>query len=70
VDRHARQHDATRCSLGNQFDIFNILVEDRPKVVGFHDPYDYLRPGLATCSLKDPQSREVPEGKHKARCGH
>jgi hypothetical protein len=57
-------------ALQRQFDIFNIAVEDRPKVVGFHDPYDYLRPGLATYSLKDPQWREVPDGKHKGRCGH
>jgi hypothetical protein len=56
-------------ALQRQFDIFAMAPEDRPVVLGYHDPYDYLRPGLATYSLKDPQWRVVPEGKRKARCG-
>lgn len=57
-------------ALQRQFDIFSIPADERPIVVGFHDPYDYLRPGLATYSLKDPQWKEVPDGKRKGRCGH
>jgi hypothetical protein len=57
-------------ALQRQFDIFGIPVDDRPQVVGFHDPYDYLRPGLATYSLNDPQWKEVPDGKRQGRCGH
>lgn len=57
-------------ALKRQFEIFNIPADEQPDVVGFHDPYDYLRPGLATYSLKDPQWNAVPAGKHQARsCG-
>lgn len=56
-------------ALQRQFEIFNIPADERPVIPGFHDPYDYLRPGLATYSLNDPQWKEVPDGKRKARCG-
>jgi hypothetical protein len=57
-------------ALQRQFEIFNIPEDERPVVPGFHDPYDYLRPGLATFSLRDPQWKEVPDGKRRARsCG-
>jgi Metallo-beta-lactamase superfamily len=56
-------------ALQRQFAIFNIPVDQRPVVVGMHDPYDYVRPGLGTYSLKDPQWKAVPQGKRQGRCG-
>jgi len=55
-------------ALQRQFDIFGIPVADRPVVAGFDDPYDYVRPGLATFSWKDKQWRETPEGKTSVSC--
>lgn len=56
-------------ALERQFDIFNIPLDTRPVIVGLHDPYDYLRPGLGTFSLNDRQWDDVPAGKRQARCG-
>jgi hypothetical protein len=35
---------------------------------GFHDPYDYLRPGLATFEWKSKAWDAVPEGKKAVHC--
>jgi hypothetical protein len=55
-------------ALQRQFVIFGIPEAERPDVPGFHDPYDYLRPGLATFSLKDKRWKEVPAGKSARKC--
>jgi hypothetical protein len=57
-----------RRALQSQFDVFNIPAAERPDVRGFHDPYDYLRPGLATFDLENKLWRETPAGKSSARC--
>jgi hypothetical protein len=41
---------------------------DRPEVRGFHDPYDYLRPGLATFEWKNKAWSVGTPGKHSMRC--
>jgi hypothetical protein len=55
-------------ALQREFDIFGIPVATRPDVRGFHDPYDYLRPGLATFEWKNKAWSVVPAGKQSARC--
>lgn len=55
-------------ALLRQFDIFNIPATERPVIPGFHDPYDYLRPGLATFEWKSKRWDAVPAGKRAARC--
>lgn len=39
-------------AINRQFDIFNVPVSARPEILGLHDPYDYLRPGLMTYDYK------------------
>ncbi len=55
-------------ALQRQFDIFAIPLAERPEIPGFHDPYDYLRPGLATFLWKSDRWDDVPSGKRSARC--
>jgi len=55
-------------ALQRQFDIFGIPESDQPEVGGMHDPYDYLRPRLATFEWKNPRWREAPEGKNSVKC--
>ena len=55
-------------ALVKQFDVFNIPVEERPEIRGLHDPYDYLRPGLATFEWKSRAWRETPAGKASPTC--
>lgn len=55
-------------ALERQFDIFAIPQADRPQIPGFHDPYDYLRPGLATFLWKSKRWDQVPAGKRAERC--
>jgi hypothetical protein len=55
-------------ALKRQFEIFGIPEEQRPEIRGFHDPYDYLRPGLATFEWQDKVWRETPAGKSSDRC--
>lgn len=55
-------------ALKRQFDIMGLPEEAQPEVRGFHDPYDYLRPGLATFEWKDKIWRETPAGKVGVRC--
>ena len=55
-------------ALVKQFDVFNIPVEERPEIRGLHDPYDYLRPGLATFEWKSRVWRETPPGKASPTC--
>lgn len=60
-------HKALRAQLG----VFGVTPEQMPVVAGYDDPYDYLRPGLATFDVKDKRWREVPAGKRAVRCtGH
>ena len=44
-------------------------LEFRPEIRGFHDPYDYVRPGLATFEWKDDywKGSQVPN-RASARC--
>lgn len=55
-------------ALQRQLEIFGIPEEERPEIRGFHDPYDYLRPGLATFEWRDRVWREKPDGKTSYRC--
>jgi hypothetical protein len=55
-------------ALQRQFEIFGIPDDERPEVRGYHDPYDYLRPGLATFEWRDRIWRAKPEGKSSYRC--
>ena len=55
-------------ALQRQFDIFNMPDAERPVIGGFHDPYDYLRPGLATFEWKSKAWDAVPEGKEAVHC--
>lgn len=55
-------------ALLKQFDIFGIPPALRPEIPGFHDPYDYLRPGLATFQWKSDRWDAAPEGKRVERC--
>lgn len=55
-------------ALLRQFDIFSIPAAERPEIPGFHDPYDYLRPGLATFQWKSDRWDDVPAGKRSERC--
>lgn len=55
-------------ALQRQFDIFAIPEDQQPVIGGYHDPYDYLRPGLATFEWKDTRWRLVPAGKMASRC--
>ena len=55
-------------TLQRQLEIFGIPEEERPEIRGFHDPYDYLRPGLATFEWRDRVWREKPDGKSSYRC--
>ena len=55
-------------ALERQFDIFGIPAAERPEMPGFHDPYDYLRPGLATFEWKSKRWEARPAGKAPASC--
>lgn len=55
-------------ALERQFDIFGIPSAERPEMPGFHDPYDYLRPGLATFEWKSKRWDARPAGKAPATC--
>ena len=55
-------------ALLKQFDTFGIPAAERPEIPGFHDPYDYLRPGLSTFQWKSARWDEVPAGKRAERC--
>ena len=55
-------------AIERQFDIFGIPKADRPSIPGLHDPYDYLRPGLATFDWKSKRWDAVPAGKQASRC--
>ena len=55
-------------ALQRQFDIFAIPDTERPVIGGFHDPYAYLRPGLATFEWKSKAWDAVPEGKKAVHC--
>ena len=55
-------------ALQRQFDIFAIPDDERPEIGGFHDPYDYLRPRLATFEWKNKRWSETPDGKTSATC--
>jgi hypothetical protein len=55
-------------ALQREFDIFGMTGADRPEVRGFHDPYDYLRPGLATFEWKNKAWSVGTAGKHSVRC--
>jgi hypothetical protein len=55
-------------ALQRQFEIFGIPEEERPEIRGFHDPYDYLRHGLATFEWRDRVWRDKPDGKSSYRC--
>ena len=56
-------------AIQRQFDIFNIPVDARPEIRGFHDPYDYVRPLLATYDYKDPAWRDMKKGsRHSGYC--
>lgn len=54
-------------ALLRQFEIFG-FGRSRPEIPGFHDPYDYLRPGLATFEWKSRRWDQVPAGKTAAPC--
>lgn len=54
-------------ALERQFEIIG-MTRTRPQMPGFHDPYDYLRPGLATFDWKSPRWNTVPAGKLSAPC--
>jgi hypothetical protein len=55
-------------ALQRQFDIFGIPESEQPEIGGMHDPYDYLRPRLATFEWKNPHWRETPAGKNSVKC--
>ena len=55
-------------ALERQFEIFGIPEEERPEIRGFHDPYDYLRHGLATFEWRDRVWRDKPDGKSGYWC--
>jgi hypothetical protein len=55
-------------ALLKQLAIFGVPPEARPAIPGFHDPYDYVRPGLATFEWKSARWDEVPAGKSAAQC--
>ena len=55
-------------ALQRQLDIFWIPEAAQPVVGGMHDPYDYVRPGLATFEWKDKRWTEVPAGKTADKC--
>ena len=55
-------------ALVRQFDIFGIPEDLRPEIRGMNDPYDYLRPGLATFNDKAKTGREHPSGKANPTC--
>jgi hypothetical protein len=55
-------------ALQSQLDVLGVPPDDRPDIRGFHDPYDYLRPGLATFDLENKAWRETPAGKTSATC--
>ena len=55
-------------ALRRQFDIFDTPVALRPEIRGMNDPYDYVRPGLATFDDKDKVWRDRPAGKSTPTC--
>jgi len=57
-----------RQALQRQFDIFGIPESEQPEVRGFHDPYDYLRFGLATFEWKNKRWTDTAPGKTNNRC--
>lgn len=54
--------------LERTLDILGVPAGARPETPGFHDPYDYLRPGLATFEWKSKRWDERPAGKVAANC--
>jgi hypothetical protein len=56
-------------AIHRQFDIFALPESQRPDVRGLHDPYDYLRPLLATYEYKDPYWRDTRKtNRHSGYC--
>jgi len=55
-------------SLRQWLDIVGVPAAAYPQLPGFHDPYDYLRPGLATFEWKSKRWDEVPAAKMQASC--
>jgi hypothetical protein len=56
-------------AINRQFDIFALPESQRPDVRGLHDPYDYLRPLLATYEYKDPYWRDTRKtNRHSGYC--
>jgi hypothetical protein len=55
-------------ALVKQFELMNIPAALRPEIRGLHDPYDYLRPGIATFEWKDKIWRQTPPGKASPTC--
>jgi hypothetical protein len=55
-------------ALLKQFEIFGIPESEQPEIPGLHDPYDYLRPGLATFDWKSDRWDAIPDGKRASRC--
>lgn len=55
-------------AIARQFDIFGTPLSERPEIRGMHDPYDYLRPGLATFDPKDAAWKDKRSDRPRARC--
>lgn len=55
-------------ALVKQFDVFKIPAGQRPEIRGLNDPYDYLRPGIATFEWKNKIWRATPAGKASPTC--
>lgn len=50
-------------AIQRQFDIIKLPLAERPEIRGFHDPYDYLRPGLATFDFRDKAWSDLPRSR-------
>jgi hypothetical protein len=56
-------------AINRQFEILALPESQRPDVRGLHDPYDYLRPLLATYEYKDPYWRDTRKtNRHSGYC--
>ena len=55
-------------AIQREFNIFRIPPGDRPEILGLHDPYDYLRPGLMTFNPKDKAWKDGRKNKAAASC--
>jgi hypothetical protein len=56
-------------AIDRQFDIIALPAVQRPDIRGLHDPYDYLRPLLATYDYKDAYWRDTKKSnKHSGYC--